>query len=325
MAEREQVYRNITEDKGATIDAHVHAGFDATNVVRKRYPTSQSIVDLVRKMRANNVSYSAVFPAPSDLFWFDPKRVAYDAEWVQAREPAEAFPYERANWTHFNESELFGEEIVLPFGNIMPGVKEEEQVDFLRTYIDRDKVFGLKLHTLASHTPASALEGSRFIDLAKEYSLPITIHSGSDEYSDPQQVIELSKLYPDVRFAIAHAADFKKDIFTQLRANPHKNVFVDTCPHISNCYFAQRENPKKLLDLDYTDPQSALLGLYQAYPEGVIWGTDEPWTTVTDDTNQRILARIMYEDEVALLRQLPQQVRQQISYTNTVRFLFGDK
>jgi len=324
MTERTNVHRQLYRNKDAIIDGHVHAGTDATNVVLQRYPTAQNMMDIVRKMDASGVDYAATFPMPSDLFWFDASRLANNLELVPSLEPAEAFPYQRSNWSHFHEAKLFGDGKILPFAIILPGVKEEEQINSLRTYINQDSVFGLKFHTFATQTHASALKDSKFIRLAQEHSLPITVHSGSDELSDPQQVIELAKLYPDVRFCIAHAADFKKDIFMQLAQNPSHNLFIDTCPHISNCYLAQREDPNQLLELNYADPKSALLGLYQQYPQGVIWGTDEPWTTITDDKNQTILAKVMYEDEASLLKQLPNDVRKQISYINTVRFLFGD-
>lgn len=325
MPERADIYKQITQNGDAVIDGHVHTGFDATNAARRRYPTTQNVMDLVRKMNIAGVDYAAVFPAPADLFWFDARTVANEARLVPSPTPAEEFPYQIANWNHFHETKLFGEARTLPFAIILPGVKEEEQVEFLRGYIAKDMVFGLKFHTWATQTHASTLRDSKFIELAREHSLPITIHSGPDEFSNPQQVIELARLYPDVRFAIAHSADFKKDIFDQLAQNPLPNLFIDVCPHISNCYLAEREDPTQLLDLDFADPRSALVGIYQRYPTGIIWGTDEPWTTITDDVNQTILAKVMYEDEVDLLKQLPADVRRQISYTNTTRFLFGDK
>ncbi len=323
MIEREEIFKDLASPGTKTIDAHSHAGVDLTNIVRRRYPIAQSIIDMARKMNANGITHAAVFPGPSDLFWFDPRKVAFDAVWEQLEKPAERFPYEHANIAHFAEVELFGNGQIMPFANILPGTKEDEQLNLLKELLDGDRLFGLKLHTLATHTHALKLIGSKFTEFATEHSLPIMIHSGPDEYSRPDQIVEVAKKYPDTRICIAHTGDYEKDLFAVLTKDGLPNLFTDLAPHITNCYFAQRRDDGKILDLDYSKPRQVIMDLYKMIPDRLLWGTDEPWTTVTDDNNHKILTKVVYEDEVTLLGDLPTSVRKDISYTNTMRFLFG--
>ncbi len=325
MAERASAYKILSDSSStALIDSHSHAGFDATNIVRRRYPIAQGVLDMVRKMEANGVSHAAVFPAPSDLFWFDAKGVAFDATWVHSQEPAERFPYEHANTAHFSEVELFGMGRIMPFANVLPGVREEAQLDLLKEFASRDQLFGIKFHSLATHTPVSTFAESLFADFAREQSLPVMFHSGADEYSRPEQALEVARRLPDLRICVAHAGDFETNFFDQLRPGAFPNLFVDVAPHITNCHFAKQVTDGKVLDLKYDDPLTVLSQIYELIPERVLWGTDEPWTTVTDDANQKILVKVTYEDEVALLNSLPDRVRRSMAYTNPMRYLFGE-
>ncbi len=325
MTERAKAYSVLLNTPDASIiDSHSHAGFDATNIVRRRYPIAQGILDMVRKMDANGVSHAAVFPAPSDLFWFDARGVAFDANWEPSREPAERFPYEHANRAHFSEVELFGRDRIMPFANVLPGVKEEEQIDLLREFTSTDQLFGLKFHSLATHTPLSSFVESLFARFAQDHSLPVMFHSGPDEYSRPEQALDVAEELPDLRICIAHAGDFEATFFNRLRAGRSENLFVDVAPHITNCHFAQQRTDGEVLDLAYEDPLEVLAQVYDLIPDRVLWGTDEPWTTVTDDANKKILVKVTYEDEVALLNRLPDQIRRSMSYVNPMRYLFGE-
>jgi hypothetical protein len=320
--EREHIHTEISK-KIMLVDGHSHAGFDATNFVRGRYPTVQSIPDMVRKMKASGVNYALSFPPPSDLVWFDLKKVAYDREWVFSENPGEDFPYQLSNKNHFKESDLFGEKLILPFAAILPGVKEDEQIAYLSTLAESDLLFGLKLHTLATHTHASTLERSRFIDFANRYSLPITLHCGSDEYSLPEQVVDLAEKFQNVRFCIAHSADFKISIYKRLKENPLNNLFIDTCPHITNCILAEKGPTSDVLDLHYANPLQTLIELYNILPSQIIWGTDEPWTTVSESNSSKVIAKVTYEDEVRLFMNLPKEIRTNMGYINSIRYIFG--
>lgn len=196
MSEFLKAKQQIIESRDALIDAHTHAGFDAINALKRRYPVAQNIADMVRKMKANGVDYALTFPCPSDLFWYNPTSVINMGIWEVLESPAEEFPYQRANESHFYEVRKFGNGYILPFANIFPGVEEGKQIDFINELIKGDLLFGLKLHTLATHTKPTELKESKFIELAEEFSLPIVIHSGPDEFSDPNLTLEVARTYP---------------------------------------------------------------------------------------------------------------------------------
>jgi len=322
MNNKEVVQKMLIEKGDGVLDSHTHAGFDITNIVTRRFPTVQSVSDLVRKFKSTGVNNTITFPCASDLFWFDSSLVARSRQWKYTGESAEDFPYQFANSSHLNEVELFGEGVVLPFINILPAVREEEQINSVLEEIKRGDIFGLKFHPLAVHTRADSLKQSRFIEVAQRYNLPVTIHSGPDKYSQAQQIVELAQTFPDVRFCIAHAAHFDVKIFTN-RGCKLPNLFTDTSPFISLCYLANQEGCQdQILNLDYNDPARALVEFATRWPDNIIWGTDEPWTTLADK-NKKILTKVSYEDECALLKRIPENLRRKISYENTMKYLFG--
>lgn len=306
------------------IDSHAHAGSEPWNVLRKRVPTSQSIMDMVRKMKSNGVDHSIVFPCPGDPYWFDTARVAFNAEWEFSNKPSETFPYEHVNWTHFNEVNLFGGSFILPFANILPHYEEDKQIEYLQSLVELDTLFGLKIHTLATHTYNFTLGKSKIMEFANGHNLPVMLHTGPDEYSRPMGVLKAAKDFPDIRFCMAHSADFEAETFEKLHETKPHNVFIDVSPHITNCLLAVREKDRKLLKFTFEDPYRALVQLYEAYPDGLLWGTDEPWTTVSDDVNGGVVGLTNYEDEVLLLKNMSDSMRSKIAFYNPVRFLFGD-
>jgi predicted TIM-barrel fold metal-dependent hydrolase len=223
------------------------------------------------------------------------------------------------------ETELFGEERIFPFFTIFPGYEEGAQAEEIERLAKANVIFGLKLHTLATRSKATDLEGSPFIEVAQEYSLPLLIHSRDDEYSDPNNIVELAKVYPDLRFCVAHAAMFNERIFEIARAQG--NLFIDVVPLLTLCNIASGKiaegRAQGLLELPYEDPLAVLRQLANRFPELILWGTDEPWTTVTNDQTKGVHLKSSYKAEVSILDLLPEDARRNISNVNTIKFLFG--
>lgn len=328
MLERENVKSSFskTDTHKPVIDGHTHAGFDHYSIIRKRYPTSQSIKDLVFKLDNSGIDFSITFPCPNSTYYFDLMSLPTQEQVLEPR-PIEAFPYEFSNRQLFYESSLFGKDKIMPFGIIFPGYEEDNQVKSLEEYAQKGFLFGLKHHTMVGGISAKKLINSPFIDFARKYSLPIMIHSGVDKNSRPENVMDLAKHHPDVRFCIAHAGEFEKSIYEMFLKIHYKNVFFDCSPFISISTLGKMDVRKGetsgRLKLEYDNPQQALIQLYNIIPENLIWGTDEPWTTITDDLKGKILVKVDYQDEVDLLNTLPKNIREAISFTNTTRFLFG--
>ena len=141
-------------------------------------------------------------------------------------------------------------------------------------------------------------------------------------------IVKLAEQYTDIRFCIAHAARFEKNVFDYLTDNGLKNIFLDTSPFLSITKLTPLDIERGVggckLNLSYNKPMQALVELCQIAPEFVVWGTDEPWTTITDDHQGKILLKAKYEDEVSLLQSLPENLKKKIAHDNSTRFLFGE-
>ncbi|MFA7301647.1 MAG: amidohydrolase family protein [Candidatus Shapirobacteria bacterium] len=303
------------------IDSHTHNGSDLSNIVKFRYPSSQSIIDLTNKTKLSGVDYVVTFPCPSDLFWFEPATFHQRNKLVVQSSPIEPFPHFISNETMFREIANFGQGRALPFANFIPSFEDTRQIEYLETKIKEDSLFGLKFHPLASQTSMALLKDSPIIDFAQRHDLPILIHTGPDKYSNPLQLLELSRSYPNVRFCAAHVGQFQKNFIEPLVNEKPRNLFIDTSPLISLC-FANRENiSPNIYDLPFSDPQKTLHSLYSKIPDNILWGTDEPWTTITNDKTGGVYCRVTYSDEVNLLKTLPTEAVQKIANKNTLRFL----
>jgi predicted TIM-barrel fold metal-dependent hydrolase len=223
---------------------------------------------------------------------------------------------------------LFGEDRVLPFANVYPGYEEQKQADYLEELGKGGMLFGLKLHTLAIQQSAIKLHNSPFLQVARSYSLPVLIHSGTDQISYPQNVVELARNNRDIRFCIAHVGRFEKKVFDSLN-DGDTNIFFDTSPFLSIAKVTPLDIDRGIggerLNLPYEDPTKALEVLCRMFPERMMWGSDEPYTTMTVDREGGVLMKVYYQDEVNLLNSLPSDLRAKIAHDNTIRFLFGNQ
>lgn len=326
MQSREEVTQQITPND--IIDIHTHAGADNGNILFTRYPSVQSVKDLVMKMELSDVNYAVTFPCATSYYYYNLK--AFRERYDLITDPNESFPYEAANKSLIYEIEAFGDGRILPFAIILPGEKEDSQYDYLKDLAEQGILFGLKMHSLAIHKSPLDLIGTKFMDLLGEYDLPILFHTGPDSDSDAMKVIKLAEQYPHIRMCIAHAADCRVEVFQRLQEGDLPNVFTDTSPFITMCHvlpthIEQGKGGKKF-DFPYKNGLSeTLVKIYQQYPQGVMWGTDEPWTSLVkadENGKPKVIARVNYSDEVDLLRSLPAEIVQNIAHKNSLRFLF---
>lgn len=323
MIERDEALHILKGKQELVVDGHTHCGADHYNIIHNRYPATQNVIDLVSKMKNNGIDFSLTFPCPSSSYYFDFYSIAQSSS-LKINKPAENFPYQFANKQLMLEIELFGENRIFPFLSIYPGVKEDEQIEYIDGLAHKNLIFGLKLHTLATNKSSLSLVNSKLIQIADKYSLPITFHSGPDEFSSPLDTLKLSSLYPNIRIDIAHLGQFDGKFFDELSNGNYPNVFIDSSPIISLCKLSESEfnniHPKRA-NLNYLNPKSTLIQVFNLFPNALIWGTDEPWTTITN--GKEVLKKVTYSEESGLLRSLPKDIRIKISNTNTMRYLFG--
>jgi len=327
MIERLSAFDKLSKDDECLIDAHTHSGVDHMNIIKGRYPFTQSIIDLTQKLRLVNIDHAVTFPCASSMYYFDFSCFANEkVKLIPHSNSAESFPYELANKQLFYEVSLFGENIIFPFAAVFPRIKEEEQISYLETVSSLDRIFGLKLHTLATHSKATDLANSKILDYAEKHSLPILFHTGPDKFSGAENVLELARQYPKIRFAMAHAVRFEKVIYDEMVTGRYSNVFIDVSPLISLCNITKVDissGSDSKLNIDYEDPRNVVVKLLSILPKNIIWGTDEPWTTITDDRKDGILPKVVYADEAQLLHSLPKNLKLTLANTNTKKFLFG--
>ncbi len=326
MNEKETLKNIILINDNSLIDSHTHCGFGHYNLIQQRYPTSQSVIDLESKTELAGIDFVISFPFPGELYYFD--IFANSESDLPQHPPIEKFPYHFANRQLLYEISLFGNNRIIPFANIYPNHEEGQQADYLDELAKQGLIFGLKLHTLATQYSAEALAKSPFLDVSRAHSLPVIIHSGPDDISHPMNVVELAETNPDIRFCIAHIARFEKQVFDYIRNNNLQNVFIDTAPLLSLCKLTQLDINNGIggekLNLPYDSPQQTLVELCKLMPGHIVWGTDEPWTTITDDKQKQILMKARYGDEVAILRSIPPKLTKEIAHDNPIKLLFSN-
>ena len=310
--------------ESSIIDCHTRAsGVEAYNFFIPRLPFAQSIAELEKKMAENKISYCIVFPMPFSLY-YDP-RLAVRNNILRAS-GLEDFPYQVENKALLYEVGL-SSKCFLPFLAVNPKEKVTEQMDFLKK---QRAIFGLKLHTVATNSSVQDLEHSPFLELLEKRNIPLMVHSGRTKKALPDHILPFAQKHPNIRVCIAHLAGFDKDIITKIKNT--NNIFVDTSPFLSCCYLAKQKDKKYLspnnFDLEYSDPMEVLISINNILKGRLIWGTDEPWTILTDPKTGQVLIRNSYKKECEFLKSLDKRgfsdIKFEISNKNIKHFLGFD-
>lgn len=237
----------------------------------------------------------------------------------------EDFPYEKESKALLYETNL-SSNCFLPFLAIDPREKVNNQIKFLR---NTKNYFGLKLHTAATHSSIEDLNNSPFLEILRQRNIPLMVHSGRQENNLPSKILSFAGGHPDIKICIAHLAGFDKEIIEKIKK--FKNLFIDTSPFLNCCYLAEKKNLIYLspnsFKFDYSKPLEVLVSINKILKGHLIWGTDEPWTTITDQKTGRIIIKNSYHKERLLLEELDkngfQDIRYEISNQNIRRFLWG--
>lgn len=77
--------------------------------------------------------------------------------------------------------------------------------EFIKLIKDnRDIIFGIKVHPFHSKTEFDSAKLEPYIELAKEFKLPIITHTDNNNEALPIRVYNAAKKYPDVNFVMVH-------------------------------------------------------------------------------------------------------------------------
>lgn len=306
------------------IDVHSHSGsIDYFNLFAGNLPIMQSVDDLALKAKMAGVDKVVTFPLPSTNY-YDYKILMSEGQ----KRPSgiQDYPYQNEN-----ESLLFGckytatPDLFFPFMCVDPSTKQNEQLDFLSKLNNEKKIFGLKLHTLATGSTALDLESGGFVDFAMANNLPIMIHSGlNDCFSHPKNILKLANNYPKLKLCIAHLAWLDQE--TILQISKRENLFIDTAPFLQICDCVKRRDTavNRFNLIDPVDPSASLLRYYLILKDNLVWGTDEPWTKCISSDGKIFSNHTYFEESNVLAKTFevnPEAVRA-ITNKNTLRFLF---
>ena len=299
-------------------DCHTHSGgVDFFNMFKGNLPYVQSVDDLVEKASNEGIKNLITCPFPSTSY--------YDPRERGRASGLQDFPYQVENEALIRSCEYHKDKI-FPFLCIDPGAKQTEQLERLTALWDQKKFYGLKLHTLATGSRATDVLKSGFSDFIISRGIPLLIHSGiSDPYSNPHYALELARGMPTVRICIAHIGRLDEETVSQVAAK--ENLFTDCSPFLQLCDMVRlcSKAVAKPNLVDPEDPVASLHRYYEVLQGHLLWGTDEPWTSIIE-ADGSYASRHSYKEEVDLLGRLfqisPKAVVDMTS-KNVETFLFG--
>ena len=334
---RKSVERRMRSKPGI-IDVHTHIGADVTHVLNKCYPYALSGQDLLVRMERTGIDYSVVFPfGYSEYFALRPY---LKMQFRKDPHSISSCPHEFENEQICNEvydafPELAGR--LLPFAFFDPGRHPRRQADALAALAKRYPLFGLKTVTSYNQSYIKELlgKGRCILDLAVEQDWPVTIHTAvikDDPWGNVFDILDVVAARPDVRFNLAHTCRFDRRALE--RAHELPNCWVDYSAFHIHCLLAQTNHAavaarKDRFRTDYRRHALAMRQLAEGYPDTMLWGSDTPANLFKGRfVNDRGEVRRFdlpcgVDTETDELAKIPAPIRRRITYTNTLRFLFG--
>ena len=304
-------------------DVHTHVGLDLGFMLRGWWPYAATAQNLLEQMDADGIDKAVCFPftLPSA---FDPYAFAKSGE-VKLLEGR--VPFDRENALLAQELERIDrDKRLMQFAMFDPGRRVTEQVRLIEPLLGR--IAGLKAQTtvLQSNIRALLNEARPIMDLARMHGLPVLLHTSvapSDTWAQVADCLEVARAFPQVRFNLAHSLRLHIDHLREATKLP--NVWVDCSAHLAHCQLAREDSPavaprEKRLDADYTRPARALAAVHEVLGGRCLWGSDNPFMSWCSDNMAMVFS---YENEAAVLHELPNDVKQSIACDAPEAWLFG--
>ena len=311
--------------KPLTYDVHTHVGLDAGFFLRGWWPYACMTQELLAHLDAHGIDRAVCFPfvLPSA---FDTE--AYANRGQVALLPGRV-PFDRENGLLVQEvKRIDSDRRLLPLAMFDPGREVDSQLRNLRSLVE--DIAGLKVQTTTIESPIKALltTGRELMALAEQLDLPVLMHTAvlpGDCWSQVADCLAVAAAYPKVRFDLAHSLRFHAGFLRQAATMP--NVWVDCAAHLAHCELARADSPvvaprADRVDADYAKPAAVLEAIHALLPGRYSWGSDNPFMSWCDD-DIRILHS--YEQEAAVLADLPAAVRLSMTSIGPESWLFGRK
>ena len=304
-----------------TYDVHTHIGLDTGFYLRGWWPYAATAADLLLQMDAHGIdrAVALAFVLPT----------AFDAEAFAERSEIELrpgrFPFDRENALLAKEIErLDAGERLLQFAMFDPAREIERQVEAIRPLIG--KIRGLKTQSTIIRSPVRTLidQGRALMELAEQENLPVLFHTSvNDPWAQVRDCLDVARAFPNVRFNLAHSCRFHAPLLRECAQTP--NVWVDCSAHLAHCQLARENSPAvapvaERVKADYNEPAEVLVAVHSIIGEKYMWGSDNPFMSWCDD---KLRIMYTYEQEMAVVRDLPAAVRRSILSNAPEAWLFG--
>lgn len=324
--------------KKCIIDIHTHVGVAPKFYYQYGYPYALSFEDLVVRMEMTGIGHSVIFPFVDSCYY----RTEPGSPEIKTTNELCGFPYELENKNLLTE--IYGtfpqySHKALPFLMFDPSREAEKQAEFMAELIEKYPVFGLKTASTYIQAFVNDLEtkGRPILELALNKQLPITFHSSvhpDDPWARAEDIVAFAERHPDIRVCIAHSARFSRTVLE--KADKLDNCFVDFSAFIIHCKLALQGSPavaagNERFEADYENPPAVMQKLAEDYPGTMLWGSDTPfnyWVQkyyTADGKLQEDRLLCGYREETDLLNKLPDDIKTRITYTNNLRYLFGEE
>ena len=310
---------------GTLYDVHTHIGLDAGFYLRRWWPYSANVQELLHHMDAAGIGRAVCFPftLPSA---FDPYAFA-ERKAIELR-PGR-FPFDRENELLSVEiARLDSDKRLLQFGMFDPSREVAAQVRSLEKLVG--KIAGLKTQTTVLQSPIrDLLNGARdIIRLAQQHDLPVLIHTAvnpADAWAQARDCLDVAEVFPRVRFNLAHSLRFDRECLQRAASMP--NVWVDCSAHLAHCALAVKDAApvaprERRVDADYARPAEVLAVIHEMLRGRYLWGSDSPYMSWCDDNLSMVYS---YRQEADVLHALSERVRDDMASVAPSAWLFGDR
>lgn len=315
------------------IDCHNHLGMELHQYLRGEFPYAQHFSTLLEDGARNGIARFVVFPMVTN-FAMNLRELRDNR--VVSGNALENVPYAFENRRLMREvNALFEPEsaAAIPFAMFDPLRETAAQERALRALHSEYSLRGLKTQTtmLQAHIKSLLDEGRVFLELAREWNLPLLIHSSvlpSDAWAQARDIIDIAEKCPDVRFNVAHSCRFDKTQLDRIAQLP--NTWFDCSAHGIHCALAQQDHPsiaprERRFDSDYTQPARVLADLDAAYQGKLMWGSDSPYYSyIAQSAGETYSLRSSYQRETSFLHALPEETKNRIANSHTRAWL-GEK
>lgn len=297
-------------------DVHNHLGVELSAYGNGEFPYAQSLSQLRADAEREGVSHLVVFPMVSYLA----QQTLADGRIASG----ETVPYAWENRRLMNE--IYGlfaaqSDGFFPLAMFDPSRDVAAQIAVLRELKREFPIYGLKTQPTIIRSPITALngEGRAFLELAREWDVPLLIHSSvmpSDVWSQASDILDIAEKWPDVRFNVAHSCRFDAPCLERLGAL--KNCWFDVSAHGIHCELATKNSPivavaERRFAADYARPAEVLRALAAAFPDSILWGSDSPYYSFAATFEGQTLALLSsFERESGFVHALPDQQKSQI-------------